>query len=151
MFQACEQVKPNPSIVFHMFQACVKMKQISSIVFCFKFVSKMKPSPSYLSWFPFYQPILFQMSLGFLIPSSPSAWPIIRLHLVVLPIPEEPLQWVALLASPLTFTCSEQFHHHQNQLLPLMPLIPPGGVNFQLFSDSQKLKRLSRLLSFWTR
>ena len=43
------------------------------------------------------------MSLGFLTPSSLSAWPIIYLHLVFSPIPEEPLRWVVLLASLLNF------------------------------------------------
>ena len=47
--------------------------------------------------------------------------------------PEGPQRWVVLLASPLTITCFEHFHHSRNQLLPFIPLVPPGRVTFQRF------------------
>lgn len=100
------------------------------------------------------------MSLGFLIPSSPSSWPITHFHL------DFTLSWGIVVMSGfypflLIFVCFEQFHYDWNQLLSFIPLIPlggthfynffglhkltkkePHGVFFQLFSDSQNMKIL---------
>ena len=134
-----------------LFQACVKMKPTSSRVSWFQACVKNETFPILPLVIAILSACFFQMSLGFLTPSSLSAWPIICLHLVVLPIPEEPLRWVVLLASLLTFICFEKFHHYWNQLLPFIPLVPPGGVNFRLFSDSLNMKILPSRLSFWSR
>lgn len=83
------------------------------------------------------------MSLGFLITFSLFSWLIIWFHLVVLPYLELPLSWVVLLANLLKFSFFKKFHHDRNQLLLLIPLIPLGGVLFQVFLDSLNMKRFS--------
>jgi len=88
------------------------------------------------------------MNLGFFIQSSPSLWPIIHFHWVVLPFPEENLWWVVLLAITLTFTCFEQFHHDSNPLLSFYTSHSSKWIPLLVFSYSKNMKILSRTFLF---
>lgn len=61
----------------------------------FLFVSSLFKNETYpilyLSWFPFFWlSYFYNMNFGFLIPSSPSAWPIINFHFPFYPLLENP-------------------------------------------------------------
>ena len=128
------------------FQACVNMKPNSSRV--------LYGSSLYKN-----EPILdLHLVIAFYLLNS-ARWALVSLHrhhlfgrsytfTWVFSFPEEPQQWVVLLASLLTFTCFEQFHHYRNQLLPFIPLVPLGRVAFKLFSDSKNMKRLPSVPPF---
>jgi len=137
MLGAC---KPISRIFFSLFQASVKKKPIPSIVSHISSLCKKWNHSHPIPWFLFLLAFFYYMSLGFLIPSSPSSWPITHFHL------DFTLSWGIVVMSGfypflLIFVCFEQFHYDWNQSLSFIPLIPLGGTHFYNFFGLHKLTK----------
>jgi len=117
-FQACVNMKSNPSRVLHGSSLC-KNEPIPDL----HLVIATYPLNS-VRWalvVSFHRHHLFGWSYAF-------TWLFI-------------LSWgtavmSGFISQPLDIICFEQFHYCRNQLLPVIALIPLGRVSFKLFSDS---------------